>query len=96
MLRSKNYAYAQQSNLVVTSVKEKDLSKEPMNEFASSGTYYFRTGKLALKYCSLLKMKKMQVNGEFYISLAFELMLRDNLSVIVYPVNTSSWEHLVT
>ena len=59
MLRSTKYAYVKEKDLVLTAIKEKEsFTDSPMNEYASSGTYYFKTGKTALHYCSSLKRKK--------------------------------------
>ncbi len=52
----------------------------------SPGVYYFRNGGILKKYCQKLVDAKIMVNGEFYASLPFNLMVQDGLKVWV-PVN---------
>ena len=46
-----NYAFIKEQDLKLLSIKEKEpFTDDPMNEFASTGGYYFSTGKVAKKY----------------------------------------------
>lgn len=49
----------------------------------SAGTYYFKDGKTLKKYCNALISNNDTLNGEFYASLPFNYMVRDNLTVWV-------------
>ena len=62
---------------VVTNVVEKEvISKE-----ANVGLYYFRTGKLFLKYADEVIDSNMLVKNEFYIAPMYNLMIRDGLKI---------------
>ena len=87
MLESTNYAYVKETNGWVADIQEKKpFTSIPMNEYASSGTYYFNSGQLALKYCKQVKQEELSLNGEFYVSLVYKPMLKDNLPIAVYPI----------
>ncbi len=87
MLGSTNYAYVRERNGWVLDIQEKQpYTDTPMQEYASSGTYYFRTGALALQYCQATVDANLALNGEYYVSLVYKPMLRDGRSVIVYPL----------
>ena len=51
-----NYVYlavlSSENNLWLDAIQEKKpFTNNRMNEFASNGTYYFKTGEMLLKYC---------------------------------------------
>jgi len=52
--------------------------------FYSGGTYYFKKGKYIKKYFDELMEKKITVFDEYFISLPYNLMVRDGLNVKVY------------
>lgn len=61
----------------VTNVVEKEvISKE-----ANVGLYYFKSGKIFLKYAKEIISSNMLVKNEFYIAPMYNLMIRDNLKV---------------
>ncbi len=87
MLNSTSYAYLRQSNGWVEAIQEKQpYTDDPMSEHASSGTYYFRTGELALAYCRRTIQQGLSVNGEYYVSLVYQQMIEAGLSVAVYAI----------
>ena len=49
----------------------------------SPGTYYFKTGALLKKYCQKLVDSGENINGEYYASMPYNFMVRDNLKVWV-------------
>ena len=49
----------------------------------SPGVYYFKTGELLKKYCKKLIDDDNRLNGEFYASLPYNYMVKDNLKVWV-------------
>jgi len=66
-------------------IREKfSFTENKMDSYHSSGTYYFRRGSSLKKYFDLLMHKNININGEFYISSVFQLMVGDGLSVFVY------------
>jgi len=83
MLGKDSYATARVEGDRVREVREKGYFTEKMNDYTSNGTYYFRTGALLKKYCSLLETK---INGELYMSLVYNNMIRDGHKVVVYEI----------
>ena len=57
-----------------------------MNEYASSGTYYFKSGELAKKYIKRVFELEKYINGEVYISTPYEEMIKDNLDIRLYEI----------
>jgi NDP-sugar pyrophosphorylase family protein len=68
--------------------EKQSFTDNRINEHASSGVYYFSSGKIFKKYIQELVSKESNaVNGEFYSSLLLNLMLRDNLKVLNYEMD---------
>jgi len=87
LLRSINFAYVKEVDRHVIDIQEKmPFTETPMNEFASSGTYYFRSGALLLQYLAKSMRPDLALNGEFYVSMAYKPMLEDGLVVSVFPI----------
>ena len=89
MLGSDNYAFCKEN--IETGLVEKIKEKEPftdnkMNEWASNGIYYFRTGKILKKYFEQLIERDLHLGGEYYVSLVYNLLIEDKLRVGVYPI----------
>ena len=86
-LGNTNYAYLKETDLNVKEIQEKrPYTANRMNEFASSGTYYFAKGHYVKKYFNEVIEKGLNTNGEYYCSLVYNLMIRDNLNVNVYEL----------
>ena len=58
-----------------------------MNEYASNGIYYFKSGKIMKKYFNLLMERNIQVNNEFYVNKVYNLMKEDNLNIYIYEIS---------
>lgn len=87
MLGSDNYAFCKEENLNLIEIKEKEpFTDNKMNEFASNGTYYFKSGKLVKKYFQKLIDLDINVKGEFYVSMVYNLMIKDNLNVGIFEI----------
>ncbi len=83
-----NYAFIETKNKSVTGIKEKEpFTNNPIEEYASTGGYYFATGKIAKKYINELFVKDILINGEAYISSAYDLMIKDGLNVNVFDID---------
>ena len=68
-------------------IREKhQLHKNKYLDFQSPGLYYFQSGKILKDYCKKLILSKNSINGEFYMSLPFNEMVKDNLSVLCPPI----------
>ncbi|MDP2385499.1 MAG: capsular biosynthesis protein [Bacteroidota bacterium] len=72
-----------ESNLV--EIKEKySFETDKTKASHSGGTYYFSKGKYVKKYFQQLMDEKQDLNGEYYISMVYNLLVRDGLDVLVY------------
>jgi len=82
-----NYAYIQEKNGILTSIREKQpFTSNKTEEYASSGTYFFESGHLMLEYFEKLVQSDISVNHEYYASSAFDLMAKEGKSVRVYQI----------
>lgn len=82
MLGSDNYAFCRAEKNIVLEVREKQpFTNDKMSEQASNGTYYFKSGSIVKKYFQELVDSNINVNGEFYVSLVYNLLIRDGLKV---------------
>jgi NDP-sugar pyrophosphorylase family protein len=52
--------------------------------YHSAGTYYFQSAALVKKYFNQLVKQGNRINGEYYVSMVYQLMLEDDLPVKVY------------
>lgn len=84
-LNNTKMAFMKTDGDLVTEIKEKECyTDEPMNEHASTGTYYFRKGSYIKKYFDQAIEKKIQYNGEYYVTLVYNLLIQDGLRVGYY------------
>jgi NDP-sugar pyrophosphorylase family protein len=66
----------------VSEIKEKACyTSNKFNEHASCGLYYFRYGAYIKKYFGEMIDKNINYIGEFYVTLVYNLLIRDGLSV---------------
>ncbi|EWY40469.1 hypothetical protein N825_34825 [Skermanella stibiiresistens SB22] len=87
MLGSTNYAYVREDGGWVFDIQEKKpYTDDPGSEYASSGTYYFKTGGMALHYCRETVNQGIDLGGEYYVSLVYKPMLADRRRIAVYPL----------
>ena len=78
-------AYLKQEDLVVSAIKEKACyTDNPFNEHASTGTYYFKKGKYVKKYFPMVIDQNINYNGEYYVTLVYNLLIQDGLLVHSY------------
>lgn len=84
-LSTTKMAFLKESHGVVREVKEKSCyTDNPMDEHASSGVYYFKKGSYVNKYFSIAINENINYNGEFYVTLVYNLLIKDNLKVGFY------------
>jgi NDP-sugar pyrophosphorylase family protein len=87
MLGSTNYAFMRDKDQWMLEIKEKEpFTDNRNNEFASNGTYYFKKGMFIKKYFNELIREDINLNGEYYVSLIYNLLVRDNLKVSIYDI----------
>lgn len=88
MLNGDNYAFCKETNNVLEQIKEKEpFTDNKMNEYASNGTYYFKSGTILKKYFDELMQNNIHLNGEFYVSMVYNLLVRDGLKVGVFEID---------
>ncbi len=82
MMRSTKFAYVKKSGDLVTDIQEKEsYTDSPMDEEASSGCYGFATGAILIEELRTQIINRENLNGEYYISLTYKNMLRNNQNV---------------
>ena len=88
MLGSDNYAFCKtDENNKILEIREKQpFTGDKMSEFASTGTYYFKKGSYVKKYFKQLIDEDLNINDEYYVSLVYNLLIRDGLDNRVYEI----------
>lgn len=86
-LGSTNYAYMREANGWVQDIQEKQpYTNNRMEEYASSGTYYFASGSVMSEAFRNTMDQELNVNGEYYVSLAYKPLLSEKQPIAVYPL----------
>lgn len=86
-LGSTNYAYMRESNGWALDIQEKQpYTNNRMQEYASSGTYYFANGRLMLDAFQKVCDQDLNVGGEYYVSLAYKPLMLENQPIAVYEL----------
>ena len=82
------YAYLRTDGDRVLEVREKGaFTSEKMQEFASAGIYYFVPGRLSQENISTRPFGEgLQLGGEYYASLPYNLLIREGLNVRVFEM----------
>lgn len=84
-LSSTKMAFVRHEDGIVKEVKEKaSFTDDPYSEHASSGVYYFRRGEYLKTYAREQIARNISFNGEFYVTLLYNLMIEDGLKVGFY------------
>jgi len=87
MLGKTNYAFMRDENQWMMEIREKKpFTENRTQEYASDGTYYFKKGSYVKKYFKDLMDKDINVNGEYYISMIYNLLKEDNLRISIYEI----------
>jgi len=82
-----NYAYIKNRKLLLQDIQEKKpFTSNKVNEFTSSGTYYFSSGDLMMKSFEFVIKNNLNINNEFYVSLAYKFLLKKNKKTLIYPI----------
>jgi NDP-sugar pyrophosphorylase family protein len=87
-LSSTYMAYMKETDLVVSEIKEKEpYTNNHMEEHASTGTYYFKKGSYIKKYFKQLIDLNINYNGEYYVTLVYNLLIKDGLLITCFPTD---------
>ena len=86
-LGSTNYAYVKEADGWISDIQEKmPFTANKMDEYASSGTYDFDSARTMLEEFDEMVEGKLELNGEYYVSLAYKRLCRKSQKVAVYPL----------
>ncbi|CRY55553.1 CTP:phosphocholine cytidylyltransferase involved in choline phosphorylation for cell surface LPS epitopes [Yersinia intermedia] len=86
-LGSTNYAYIKEHNGRISDIQEKQpYTDNRMEEYASSGTYYFSSAKIMSEAFRRTIDQQLNIGGEYYVSLAYKPLLADKKPIVVYPI----------
>jgi choline kinase len=86
-LGNTNYAYVKESDGWIQDIQEKQpYTENRMEEYASSGTYYFSSARIMMDSFAAIVDQGMDLNGEYYVSLAYKYLLLTEMPVAVYPL----------
>jgi len=86
-LGSTFYAYVKHDGMWMNNIQEKKpWTDTPMSEYASSGTYYFKSGEICLNAFDRQVEQNLEVNNEFYVSLAYQILLQDKAPIAIYHI----------
>ncbi|MEL6661815.1 MAG: NTP transferase domain-containing protein [Pseudomonadota bacterium] len=81
------YAYVKESGLWMDDIQEKQpWTDDPISEYASSGTYYFKSGELCLSALRAQMAMDLSVGGEYYVSLAYKVLQAAGARTAVYEL----------
>ena len=84
-LGSTYYAYVKESGGWASAIQEKKpWTDMPINEYASSGTYYFKSGALMKHAFDAVLSRGIETNGEHYASLAYIPLFEERRRIVVY------------
>ena len=87
-LWSNYYAYVPEEKMRALDIQEKKpFTNSPREEFASSGTYYFKSANLMRQYFERCVTENLTVGGEYYVSMVYKPMIQDGLNIQVYELN---------
>jgi len=81
------YAYCRETEGRVLEVREKGhFTPDRLQEYASSGTYYFASGGLLKQYGRIALEKGLSINGEYYVSVVYNPMIDDGKRIFVHEI----------
>lgn len=90
MLGSDNYAFLKETengSRWMSAIQEKrPFTNDRMSEYASNGTYYFKTGAIMKKYFQQLMDLELKVKNEYYVSMVYNLLVKDKLKVNIFEI----------
>lgn len=81
------YAYCREQQGKVREIREKQcFTENRQNEYASAGLYYFKSGSIVKRYFKQALSQNLSLNGEFYVSLVYNLLISDSLDIRIYEI----------
>lgn len=81
------YAYLRERDGWLLEIREKGcFTDDRIDEFASAGTYYFRSGALLKRIFGAARERGLTTGGELYASTPYNLLVAEGLPVLVYEL----------
>ncbi|MFH2201901.1 MAG: NTP transferase domain-containing protein [Elusimicrobiota bacterium] len=81
------YAYCREEGGKILEIREKEcFTDDRTREYASSGSYYFASGRLVKKYFQQTVDEDLNLNGEYYVSLVYNPLIGAGLTARVYEI----------
>lgn len=77
---------ADQYNNMLEIREKHSFTKNKMDSFHSAGTYYFRKGRHIKQYFKNLMDTNIHTDGEYYVSMVYQIMKDEGLSTYIYEV----------
>ena len=88
MLGKDNYAFVKEQGRWMQEIREKrSFTNDKMSEYASNGTYYFSKGLYVKYFFQEMIDLNMRVGDEFYVSLVYNLMVKDGLKIKIHEIS---------
>jgi NDP-sugar pyrophosphorylase family protein len=82
-----NYAFMQDKKQWMLKIKEKEaFTNNRMQEYASNGIYYFKKGSYIKKFFQKLIVNNINLKGEYYVSLVYNLLVSNGFKVSIYEI----------
>ena len=87
------FAYIKEKDKNVIGIQEKKpFTKNPVNEYTSNGTYYFKNKDILENCLDKTFKNKLRVNGEYYVSMIYKPMIKEYKNVGFYKIDFfSQW-----
>lgn len=109
-LNNTKMAFLKVNGEIVSEIKEKEsYTDDPMQEHASTGVYYFKSGNILKYYCKRALEENLTYKGEYYVTLLYNLLIKDAIKVTYYDTkfvtvfgtpeevkNFEAWQHILT
>ena len=90
MLGTDNYAFLKEtrdgSRWMIAIQEKQSFTDNKMSEYASNGTYYFKSGAILKKYFTKLMNIGKKVKNEYYVSMVYNLLVEDGLCVNIFEI----------
>ncbi len=87
LLHPNLYASMREENNWMFEIKEKHtFTPNKMDCFQSSGTYYYKNGRILKNSFNALMEKNIELNGEYYVSLTYNQLVESGLKVYIYEI----------
>ncbi|TSC91513.1 MAG: hypothetical protein CEN90_311 [Parcubacteria group bacterium Licking1014_17] len=89
LLRYNFYAgvKSEPSGRILEIMEKHSFTPNKFDSWHSCGAYYFKSGAMMKKYFMKLVNKKQKINGEYYVSMVYNEMIKDGLNCGIYPIN---------